>query len=62
MNDGRHISTSVTTIVVEPDDTGTRLTYTEQGVHLDGPDSVEGRGEGTRGLLDSLGSILSASS
>jgi uncharacterized protein YndB with AHSA1/START domain len=34
--DGRHISTSLTTIAVEPDGAGTRLTYTEQGVHLDG--------------------------
>jgi hypothetical protein len=36
----------------------TRLTYTEQGVHLDGLDTVEGREEGTRGLLDNLGSFL----
>jgi hypothetical protein len=35
-----------------------RLTYTEQGVHLDGPDTVEGRAEGTRELLDNLGSFL----
>jgi len=56
--DGRHLSTSLTTIVVEPDGDGTRLTYTEQAVHFDGLDSVEGREEGTRGLLDSLGSFL----
>jgi uncharacterized protein YndB with AHSA1/START domain len=56
--DARHISTSLTTIVVEPDGDGTRLTYTEQGVHLDGLDTVEGREEGTRGLLDNLGSFL----
>jgi uncharacterized protein YndB with AHSA1/START domain len=56
--DDRHISTSLTTIVVEPDGDGTRLTYTEQGVHFDGLDSVEGREEGTRGLLDNLGSVL----
>jgi hypothetical protein len=56
--DDRHISTSLTTIAVEPDGDGTRLTYTEQGVHLDGLDTVEGREEGTRGLLDLLGSFL----
>ena len=58
--DGRHISTSLTTIVVEPEGQATRLTYTEQAVHFDGLDSVEGREEGTRGLLDSLGSSLDA--
>jgi uncharacterized protein YndB with AHSA1/START domain len=57
--DGRHLSTSLTTIVVEPDGDGTRLTYTEQAVHFDGLDSVEGREEGTRGLLDNLGTFLS---
>lgn len=56
--DDRHISTSLTTIAVEPDSDGTRLTYTEQGVHLDGLDTVEGREEGTRGLLDNLGTFL----
>jgi uncharacterized protein YndB with AHSA1/START domain len=55
---GEHLSTSLTTIVVEPEDEGTRLTYTEQGVHFDGLDSVEGREEGTRGILDNLGSFL----
>jgi uncharacterized protein YndB with AHSA1/START domain len=56
--DDQHLSTSLTTIVVEPDGAGTLLTYTEQGVHFDGLDSVEGREEGTRGLLDALGSFL----
>ena len=56
--DDRHMSTSLTTIAVEADGDGTRLTYTEQGVHLDGLDTVEGREEGTRGLLDQLGSFL----
>jgi hypothetical protein len=59
--DDRHISTSLTTIVVEPDADGTLLTYTEQGVHLDGLDTVEGREEGTRGILDNLGSFLGGS-
>lgn len=56
--DGKHLSTSLTTIVVEPEGDGTRLTYTEQAVHFDGLDSVEGREEGTRGLLDNLGLFL----
>jgi hypothetical protein len=56
--DGQHLSTSLTTIVLEPDGAGTRLTYTEQAVHFDGLDSVEGREEGSRGLLDQLGSYL----
>jgi uncharacterized protein YndB with AHSA1/START domain len=56
--DDRHVSTSITTIVLEPDTEGTRLTYTEQGVHFDGLDTVEGREAGTRGLLDNLGAVL----
>ena len=55
---GGHLSTSLVTIALEPQDNGTRLTYTEQAVHFDGLDSVEGREEGTRGLLDLLGSFL----
>ena len=58
--DGRHLSTSLTTIVLEPDGDQTRLTYTEQGVHFDGLDSVEGRKEGSSGLLDQLGSHLAS--
>jgi uncharacterized protein YndB with AHSA1/START domain len=56
--DGRHLSTSITTITLEPDGDATRLTYTEQGVHFDGLDTVEGREEGTKGLLDQLGAYL----
>ena len=56
--DDRHISTSLTTIALEPDGDGTRVTYTEQGVHLDGLDSAEGREEGTKGILDQLGAYL----
>jgi hypothetical protein len=51
-------STSGTTIALEPEGDKTRLTYTEQGVHFDGLDSVEGREEGTRGLLEQLASHL----
>lgn len=56
--DGRHISTSLQTVVMEPEGDGTRLTLTEQSVHLDGLDSPEGREEGTRGLLDALEASL----
>ena len=58
--DGRHLSTSVATIALERDGDQTRLSYTEQGVHFDGLDSVEGREEGSQGLLDQLGSYLAA--
>lgn len=58
--DGRHLSTSLTTIAVEPHDSGTRLSYTEQAVHFDGLDTVEGREEGTAGLLDTLGALLAS--
>jgi uncharacterized protein YndB with AHSA1/START domain len=58
--EGRHLSTSLTTIALERDGDQTRLTYTEQGAHFDGLDSIEGREEGTRGLLDQLGAYLSA--
>ncbi len=58
-----HASTSITTILFEPTETGTRLTYTEQGVHLDGvhgpgPEAAAGREEGTAQLLDQLGAVL----
>jgi uncharacterized protein YndB with AHSA1/START domain len=59
--DDRHLSTSLTTIVVEAQGNDTRLTHTEQGVHFDGLDSVQGREEGTQGLLDNLGSFLTDS-
>ncbi len=59
--DEQHMSTSLTTMFVEPDGDGTRLTYTEQGVHFDGLDTTEGREEGTRGLLDNLGAFLARS-
>ena len=36
-----HMSTSITTIVLEPDSDSTRLTYTEQAVHFDGLDTFD---------------------
>jgi len=61
--DGVHASTSITTIVFEPTEDGTRLTLTEQGVHLDGvhgpgPDAAAGREEGTRGLLENIAALF----
>jgi uncharacterized protein YndB with AHSA1/START domain len=61
--DGVHASTSITTVVLEPSDTGTRLTLTEQGVHLDGvhgpgPDAAAGREHGTRELLEGIAALL----
>jgi uncharacterized protein YndB with AHSA1/START domain len=67
--DGVHASTSITTIVFEPSEDeghpGTRLTFTEQGVHLDGvhgpgPQAAAGREAGTAGLLDAMGALLVA--
>jgi uncharacterized protein YndB with AHSA1/START domain len=67
--DGVHASTSITTIVLEPygdtDDAGTRMTFTEQGVHLDGvhgpgPQAAAGREKGTAGLLETIGALLVA--
>jgi uncharacterized protein YndB with AHSA1/START domain len=64
--DGAHASTSIATIVFAPTDDerlGTRLTFTEQGVHLDGvhgpgPDAAAGRESGTAALLDAIGKVL----
>lgn len=67
--DGVHASTSIATIVFASTDDGagqgTRLTFTEQGVHLDGvhgpgPDAAAGRELGTAGLLDAIGTLLVA--
>ena len=67
---GVHASTSITTIVFAPSENdgrcGTRLIFTEQGVHLDGvhgpgPQAAAGREQGTAGLLDAVGALLAAS-
>jgi uncharacterized protein YndB with AHSA1/START domain len=52
--DGERISVSLSTIELEPDGEGTRLTLAEQGVYFTGQDDVDGRKEGTEGLLDAL--------
>jgi len=56
--DGGHLSTSLTTIVVEPEGSGTRLTYTEQAVYFDGLDKGGDREAGCRELLENLGRYL----
>jgi uncharacterized protein YndB with AHSA1/START domain len=53
------ISVSVTTVEFKPAATGTQLTFTEQGVFLDGGDTPQIREHGTNELLDSLGAALS---
>ena len=52
------ISVSVTTVEFEPAGEGTRLTFTEQGVYLDGHDTPAKREEGTAGILTALGRAL----
>ena len=54
------MSVSVATVDIVPDGTGTKLTYTEQGVFLDGLDKPEYREHGTAELLDKLGAVLAA--
>lgn len=59
LNDAR-ISVSLTTIDIKAEQGGgkTKLTFTEQGVYLDGHDKPESREEGTKWLLDNLGKTL----
>jgi uncharacterized protein YndB with AHSA1/START domain len=52
------ISVSIATIEFAKAADGTTLTYTEQGVFLDGIDSPDARREGTTGMLDNLSSYL----
>lgn len=64
-SDGVHASTSITTVLFEATGTGTRLTFTEQGVHLDGvhgpgPEAAAGREHGTGWLLDRIRTVVEA--
>ncbi|HEY2214288.1 MAG TPA: SRPBCC family protein [Acidimicrobiales bacterium] len=52
------ISVSVTTVEFVAGGSGTKLTYTEQGVFLDGHDNPAARQEGTELLLNALGAAL----
>ncbi|HEY6473680.1 MAG TPA: SRPBCC family protein [Acidimicrobiales bacterium] len=56
--DGKVISVSVTTVEFAPAGDGTTLTFTEQGVFLDGADTLTLREKGTSELLDQLGDAL----
>lgn len=56
--DETRLSVSVTTVEFNPEENGTRLIYTEQGVFLDGHDTPEQREHGTKLHLDKLGDVL----
>ena len=56
--DGVLISVSLATIEMRPQGAGTRLTYTEQGMFLDGYDDNGSREHGARFLLDRLEASL----
>lgn len=56
--DDARISVSVTTVEFVADAAGTRLTYTEQGVFLDGHDTAAIREHGTGEMIDALGAAL----
>jgi uncharacterized protein YndB with AHSA1/START domain len=56
--DGKLISVSVTTVEFAPAPSGTTLTFTEQGVFLDGSDTPAIREKGSGELLDALGAAL----
>ncbi len=52
------ISVCVSTVEFKANGAGTRMTFTEQGVFLDGLDTPAQRQHGTNELLDSLGAYL----
>jgi uncharacterized protein YndB with AHSA1/START domain len=54
------MSVSVATVDIVPGDSGTKLTYTEQGVFLDDIDKPEAREEGIAEMLDNLGKYLAS--
>ena len=56
--DENRISVSVATVQLRDRGATTQLVLTEQGVFLDGHDTVAQREEGTRALLDSLAAAL----
>jgi uncharacterized protein YndB with AHSA1/START domain len=58
--DDDRLSVSVATVEFHNHDATTHLVLTEQGVFLDGRDTVAQREEGTLSLLDSLAAILQA--
>lgn len=60
--DDKRISVSLATVEFKPAGTGTRLTFTEQAVFLDGYDDGGSRERGTRLLLDQLEAELKGQS
>jgi uncharacterized protein YndB with AHSA1/START domain len=55
---GERISVSVASVELRPVDSGTRMIVREDGVFLDGLDTVKQREDGTNYLIDQLGSWL----
>ncbi len=58
--DEQRISVSVSTVELRAAEGGTALTYTEQGVFLDGHDTAAAREHGTRELLEQLAEEVAA--
>jgi uncharacterized protein YndB with AHSA1/START domain len=56
--DETRISVSIATVEFRESDGSTQIVLTEQGVFLDGHDTAEQREQGTRSLLDALGTSL----
>lgn len=54
----RPISVSLSTIDLVAEGRGTRLVFTEQGIYFDGAESLKGRQEGSRWLLEQLAKEL----
>jgi uncharacterized protein YndB with AHSA1/START domain len=55
---GTHLSVSLATVEITPQDAGARLVFTEQAVFLDGHDGAASRERGTADHLDRLGALL----
>src|SRR3546814_8453365 len=58
--DDRPISPSRETVALEPDNGGTRLTYTEKGAVFDGLDGVASRQDGWTWLLGEMEKAMAA--
>ncbi len=58
--DKKRISVSLSTFELKPSGAGTRITYTEQGVFLDGYDDAGSRERGTQELFNNLQRHLEA--
>lgn len=56
--DDKRISVSLATVQLQPEGSGTRLTFNESGAYLDGFDIPGMREQGTAEILDELGAYL----